>query len=211
MAGEDRRVRRTRRILREALIALILEKGYDRITVQDVLDRADIGRSTFYAHYRDKEALLVACFDDTREELRRGIEAATPGAPAPDPARAATVIFEHAHRHRSVYRAMCGRQGGTLVHRYLHHLIGEQLREHLGPHLSAAGSDLPVDVVAEFYTSAVLGLLVWWIDQDHPCDHAQLARMYQRLAMPGVLAALGDADPATAGHADPARGSLARA
>src|SRR5258707_301232 len=64
----DRRVRRTRRALREALVALIVERGYEKVTVQDVLDRADIGRSTFYAHYRDKDDLFGSCFDDLRAE-----------------------------------------------------------------------------------------------------------------------------------------------
>ncbi|MBO0803611.1 MAG: TetR/AcrR family transcriptional regulator [Nocardiopsaceae bacterium] len=59
MPGTDRRVRRTRALLHQALIELILEKGYGRITVQDILDRADVGRSTFYSHYRDKDALLL--------------------------------------------------------------------------------------------------------------------------------------------------------
>jgi AcrR family transcriptional regulator len=193
MAGPDRRVRRTRRLISDAFVALILERGYDRITVQDILDRADVGRSTFYAHYRDKEALLVAAFDDMREELRGDLAAMTPGAP-PAPTSPAGAIFAHAHRHQAVYRALCGRQGGNLVYRHLRHLVGDLLREHLRPHLAAAGSDLPVDVVAEFYTSAALGLLTWWVDHDFRYGPARLAHMYQRLAAPGLLTALGPGD-----------------
>src|ERR1700754_1124415 len=74
MGQDDRRVRRTRRLLREALIALVAERGYERVTVQDVLDRADVGRSTFYAHFRDKEALFASCFDDLRADLRRHLD-----------------------------------------------------------------------------------------------------------------------------------------
>jgi AcrR family transcriptional regulator len=191
MAESDRRVRRTRRILGDALVALILEKRYEQITVQDILDRADVGRSTFYAHYRDKEALLVAGFDDMREDLRRELAAMTPGVP-PDPASPTGAIFDHAYRHRRIYQALCGRQGGNVVHRHLHRLIGDLLREHLRPHLATAGSDLPVDVVAEFYTSAALGLLIWWVNHDYPYRPDQLAGMYQRLATPGLLAALGE-------------------
>jgi len=194
MADHDRRVRRTRRILGEALVSLILEKSYERITVQDILDRADVGRSTFYSHYRDKESLLVAGFDDMRDELRRELDAMTPGVP-PDPASPAGVIFDHAHRHRRIYQALCGRQGGNVVHRHLHRLIGDLLREHLRPHLAAAGSDLPVDVVAEFYTSAALGLLIWWVNHDYPHNPTRLADMYQQLAAPGLRAALAPREP----------------
>ncbi|QYN32421.1 TetR/AcrR family transcriptional regulator [Pseudonocardia sp. DSM 110487] len=190
-ANQDRRVRRTCRILHEALISLVLEKGYERITVQDILDRADVGRSTFYAHFRDKEALLVAGFDTMRDELRRDLDAMRPGVQPADPTSPAAAVFGHAYRNRRVYRAMCGKRGGNVVRRHLHGVIGGMLREHLRPHLAAAGSDLPVDVVAEFCTAAMLGLLVWWVDQDFPHGPAELASMYRRLAAPGVLAALG--------------------
>ncbi len=65
----DRRVQRTKRTLREALIALILDKGYDQVTVQDIIDRADVGRSTFYAHFENKDKLLLSGFEDMREIL----------------------------------------------------------------------------------------------------------------------------------------------
>jgi len=194
MTDEDRRVRRTRRILGDALVALILEKNYERITVQDILDRADVGRSTFYAHYRDKEALLLAGFDDMGEQLRRDLAGTDPGAPL-DPTSPVGAIFEHAYRNRRVFRAMCGRQGGSVVQRHLHRLVGDLLRAHLRPHLAAAGSDLPADVVAEFATSAALGLLTWWVNRGYPHGPGRLAEMYQRLAGPGILAALGHTAP----------------
>src|ERR1700748_3847821 len=98
----DRRARRTRRNLGDALIALIVERGYDRITVQDVLDRADVGRSTFYAHFRDKDALFTSCFDSVREELREQLAAMPGGAAHADATRPVGVIFEHADRHRDI-------------------------------------------------------------------------------------------------------------
>src|SRR5215467_15595598 len=67
---EDRRVRRSRRLPQDALLELILEKGYDKVTVQDILDRADVGRATFYAHFRDKDDLLVSGSEELREVLR---------------------------------------------------------------------------------------------------------------------------------------------
>jgi AcrR family transcriptional regulator len=194
MAEQDRRVRRTKRIIGAAFVALILEKGYARVTVQDILDRADVGRSTFYAHYRDKESLLTAAFEDLREELRTDLAALDPGGPsnATGPVGA---LFDHAYQRRAVYRALCGRQGGDIVYRHLRHLVGGLLRDHLRPHLTAAGSDLPVDVVAEFYTSAALGLLTWWVDHDFRHGPVRLAQMYQRLAAPGLRAALDPVSP----------------
>ena len=167
MAEEDRRVRRTRRALHDALIELVLERGYERTTVQDILDRADVGRSTFYAHFRDKEALLLTSFDDMREQLRAEIDAA--------PDRPATLLFEHAYAHQLVYRALCGRQGGNLVVRHLHGLITDLLRARL------TGGELPADVVAEFHASGIIGLLGWWIEHDFCHGPDWLAGVYRRL------------------------------
>lgn len=190
--ADDRRTRRTRRVLHEALISLILEKGYERVTVQELLDRADIVRSTFYAHYRDKDALLLSCFEDILAELRAAVETMAPGMPA-NPARPAQILYEHAYRNQSVYRALCGRQGGSVVRRYLHRLVADLLRDRLHPYLPT--TELPAELVAEFYTSATLGLLFWWVDQDFPHDPAWLAGACQVLAAPGILAAVGQGQP----------------
>ena len=132
-----------------------------------------------------------------REELRRDLAAVAPGKPL-DPTSPVRAVFDHAYRNRRIFQAMCGRQGGNVVHRHLHRLVGDLFRDHLQPHLSAADSDLPVDVVAEFAASAALGLLTWWVNHDYPYGPTRLAEMYQRLAAPGILAALGHPAP-TAG------------
>jgi AcrR family transcriptional regulator len=182
----DRRVRRTRSALTDAFLALVVEKGYDKITVQDILDRADIGRSTFYAHYRDKEALLLACFDDMQKQLRSAIDAVAPTGPPIDLARPVDLLFDHAYRNKRVYRALCRKQGGDTVKRYLHGVIGQLVAETLGPELRAHGSDLQVDVTAEFYTAAALGLLTWWIDHDFCRGPTWLTIIYRELATHGA-------------------------
>ncbi len=177
----DRRVRRTRKLLHDAFISLVIEKGYEKTTVQDILDRADVGRSTFYVHYRDKEALLTANFDAMHEQLERELDQIAATGPV-DVALPASLLFEHAYRNQRMYRAMCGRQGGELVHRHLRRVIGDVLRKRLGPQLQQDGAAVPADVAAEFYTSAALGLLVWWIDKDFCGDDVWMSGLYRKLA-----------------------------
>jgi AcrR family transcriptional regulator len=177
----DRRVRRTRKLLHDAFISLVIEKGYEKTTIQDILDRADVGRSTFYVHYRDKEALLTANFDAMHEQLEHELDQIAATDPV-DVALPAALLFEHAYRNQRMYRAMCGRQGGALVQRHLRRLIGDVLRKRLRPQLQQVG-EVPADVAAEFYTSAALGLLVWWIDKDFCGDHVWMAGLYRKLAV----------------------------
>lgn len=192
MSGDDdRRVRRTRRLLRDAFNNLVLEKGYDRMTVQDILDRADVGRSTFYAHFRDKEALLMSCFDELREGLHEGLR-------DNDLQDAAGAVFHHAHKRRQVYKALCGKKGGNVVHRHLSRLIGDAVRRQLEPRLAAAGSGLPAEVVAEYYASATLGLLIWWVERDFQGGPQRMAATQRRLIAPGLLAALEPSSPPVA-------------
>lgn len=201
VAVVDRRVRRTRRNLGEALIVLIVERGYDRVTVQDILDRADVGRSTFYAHFRDKDALLVSSFDELRDGLRRDMDALTPGELPDDPAHPVSVVFQHAYDHRPIYRALCGRQGGNVVDGHLRSMFGALLGDHLRPHLAAAGSSLPAAIVAEFYASALIGVLTWWVNEDFPHPPREVAAAYGALAAPGIMAAIGAEVPDRNGSA----------
>ncbi|MCU7723128.1 TetR/AcrR family transcriptional regulator [Actinoplanes sp. KI2] len=178
MAGnEDRRVRRTRHSLQQALVALITERGYEKVTVQEVLDRADVGRTTFYAHFRDKDALFASCFDDLRADLERELNAMD-GAPPRDPASPIGVIFEHADRNRPVYRAV----GAA----HLHDLLFRALRDHL----AEQDTRLPVEIVAEYHASALIGVLGWWVRAGFPSGPKEMARMCREMTQPGVMAAL---------------------
>ena len=77
----DRRVQRTRQLLRDAFASAVLAKGYESTTVQDILDRANLGRSTFYSHYKDKDELLVSGFDHIRQSLEEYDKKAVAGNP----------------------------------------------------------------------------------------------------------------------------------
>jgi AcrR family transcriptional regulator len=184
---DDRRVRRTRHALHEALIELVLEKGYERVTVREILDRADVVRSTFYAHYQDKDALLLSSFEEMAGQLRAAVATVSPG----DTSRPAELLYRHAFEHRRVYRVLCGRHGGSVVQRHLHRMVTEVLREHLAGPLAAAGCELPADLVATHYTEVTLGLLGWWVDHDFCHDPAWLVGAWQTLALPGLRVALG--------------------
>jgi AcrR family transcriptional regulator len=197
MDGErdDRRVRRTRRLLREALLALILEKGYDRVTVQDVLDRADVGRATFYAHFRDKDDLLLSSSEELRESLRQHLAAAArgDGDRSGEGLEVARGLFEHAAGHRRLNRALVGRRAGAVVLKHAREQLATLLREHLEEVVTSRRltPTVPLEVTVQYLASALLGMLTWWLDNDTPYSAEQMGRMFLRLTRPAVAAALG--------------------
>src|SRR5258708_24940011 len=125
MEGEiARRVARTRRALHEALIRLIKRKGYDALTVQEIIDEADIGRATFYAHYRGKDDLLRGGFERLRGELKAARREAREGE-RDRPLTFSLAMFEHACAYPDVYRAMLGGQGSMIAVNEIRHVLAE--------------------------------------------------------------------------------------
>jgi AcrR family transcriptional regulator len=192
---EDRRVRRTRRLLREALLALVAEKGYDRVTVQDVLDRADLGRATFYAHFRDKDDLLLSGFDELREALRAAMALYERGEHEPpgEGLETTRALFEHAASHRTLYRGLAGSRAGALVLRQARAELVALTRGHFERVVARrrARPTVPLEVLAEHTAGALLGVLTWWLDAEPAYSAQEMAATFERLAAPTLHAGLG--------------------
>src|SRR3569833_2948800 len=127
---EDRRVQRTKRLLREALFALIKEKGFEKLSVQDIIDRANVGRATFYAHFENKEDLLMSGFDALRTSLRERQRAALSGKDNLDERVFAFShdMLVHVDEHRHLFRAMAGKRSGAAVQNVLRKLLVDLVR-----------------------------------------------------------------------------------
>jgi AcrR family transcriptional regulator len=185
---EDRRVIRTRQLLREALVSLILERGFDEVTVQDILDRANLGRSTFYAHFRNKEDLLFSGFEQFVASLHEA-----PGALGAD---FSLHMFRHVAQFRRLIKALLGRQGSRAVIHRIETTLGAVLRrqvEQLARETPAPAA-VPLDIAAHYLTSSLLALLTLWLDRDLPYTAEEMDAMYKRLTMPGLRGALGLVD-----------------
>jgi AcrR family transcriptional regulator len=191
----DRRVQRTRQLLNEALRSLLVEKGYEAITVQNIIDRANLGRSTFYAHYQDKEDLLLSGMEEIVHSLIRGVE----DSPIEDERKgksrrilSALPVFRHAQEQFDLHKAMVAGRGSDVIMKsiqnHLSHHIQEQI-ELLLPDGQTAS--VPPLVMANYLAGTLLTLLVWWLDNNMPYSPERMDEMFQELAMPGVWTALG--------------------
>lgn len=185
IGGTDRRIRRTRDRLRRALQELIVERGYDAVTVQTILDRADVGRSTFYAHYRDKDDLLVSGFQVLHAELEDSLLDAGPSA-RPSISDIALVLLRHAERDRPAFRAIMGGRSGEVVIRHARRYLEDHVREHVQA-AGANGLDPAVkEAIVRFVVSALLAMTSWWLDSDYPLSADDMHALFMGLTMPGV-------------------------
>ena len=174
----DRRVRRTKQRLNDALESLIIEKGYDKITVQDLIDRADVGRSTFYAHYETKDDLLISwtqLADDM--ELHMAHEQLDAGSAMPS-----LTLFRHLGEHHHLYKAMLGGRGIDIVTEMIHSTLLGHATSVLERRPDANDqTTIPIEVRAGFLASSLLALLTWWLDNDRPYPPERMDEIYEEL------------------------------
>src|SRR5664279_2120487 len=179
----DRRVRRTRDALGDALLALIQEKPFDAITVQEVLDRAGIGRSTFYAHYQDKDDLFLSDLEEFFEMmstllLRR----------AEDSDRVAPVreLFAHVAEMRQLHSALVAsgkmRDFQEMGEEYFARSIEQRLAA-----LSSSGPDSPAQraAMARAFAGALFSLLSWWLHHGATPSPEEMDRLFHRMVSSG--------------------------
>jgi len=168
MEQVDRRVRRTKKSLEDALIALTLEKEYDNITIQEITERADIGYRTFFRHYSDKDELLKDVLSTTLMELRELMAPPMPEILADPNFKAAdfkdgVVLFRHVEEHCDLYRVLL-RSERTFVESVMAFAI-QGMEANLG---SLIEPDISIKIIANHMAWATLALVRWWLDSDMP-------------------------------------------
>jgi AcrR family transcriptional regulator len=193
----DRRAVRSRRALREALIALILEKGYESITVQDITDRADLNRGTLYLHYRDKQDLLLSSSNEVYAELLAQFTPISARNMSMDiPERHLTIVFQHVAANADYYRVMLGQHGVPAFITRLRHLVSQVSLDRLQAlQQLVAAKPFPAELVGGFSGGAVIGVLEWWLENNMPMTPEELARSTLQLTVSGLYATLGLDNP----------------
>jgi AcrR family transcriptional regulator len=184
----DRRINRTRATLFRALSELMTEKRYDEITVQDIIDRADVGRSTFYAHFQDKESLaegmLIYNLDSLTASIGQGNPASGDFLPGPE-------LFEHIKEHHSVFKAMTSGRGLELFFQKGQEYWSGRMIARLQEMLPAGQTPkVPIPILAHYVSGTFVNLLKWWIDNKMPYSSEQMIEIVKTLIMPSVEAGL---------------------
>jgi AcrR family transcriptional regulator len=180
----DRRILRTRERLGDAMVELIREKPFDSITVQDVLDRAQVGRSTFYVHYRNKDDLFASDLDEFLDLMATML---VRRADASDRVAPVRELFAHAADELRLYTALVA---SGRIHDFL-----ELGQEHFARAIGRRLAELPRArglaaqqraTAAQALAGALLALLKWWIDRGMPGSPAHMDDLYHRMVWSGV-------------------------
>lgn len=191
----DLRVRRTRKLLRAALVALIEECGFDTLKISDIADRAMINRATFYRHYRDKHDLLTHCMDDIFEELVS--QSRPPHAETGDldyGALAANfeAMLTHVAENADFYRVMLGKDGANAFVSRLREVlrtVAAQRWQMIAA--NAVPPAMPPEMILDFIASAYIGVIAWWVEHDCLGNPAEVAAHLLTLTVQGPYQAFG--------------------
>lgn len=184
----DRRIGRTRSGLQHALLALILEKSYQAITVDEICARANVGRSTFYLHYASKDALKRSGLDHLRRELAARQEGVLADEGAADVLGFSLALFKHARDHIDLYRALVGGRGGTIALTEIREVLANFIRGEINTGTtSRAGQDAPAEFVVQYLVGAFTSVLTWWLDRGAEPSPRTMDEMFRQLAKNGVI------------------------
>jgi AcrR family transcriptional regulator len=181
----DRRVARTRKTLQHALLSLMLKKGYDAVTVEDICREADIGRSTFYAHFTGKDDLKRSGLD---LHLRSALLARQKQAQTSSPGERFTFalpFFEHAYDHLDLYRALVSKGGAATTLAMMRQIVTDLMRREVAASRPAR-ADASREAMVQFLVGAFMSLVVWWLDGGAKLSPKQLDMLFRRLASEGV-------------------------
>jgi AcrR family transcriptional regulator len=189
-AGVDRRIARTRAMLQQALVSLILKKGYEAITIEDICDAANVGRSTFYAHYTSKDDLKRSGLEHLRRLLvdRQRDALATPGDIRDRSLGFSLTMFEHARDQLDLYRALVGGRGGTVALGSIRQILSDLVRDELAGTVDKDSADvIPRELVVQYVVGAYMAVLTWWLDGGAKLPPQRMDAIFRRLATEGIM------------------------
>ncbi|GLV60953.1 TetR family transcriptional regulator [Dictyobacter sp. S3.2.2.5] len=198
--SEDLRVRRTRKLLRDALIELTEERGFDSLTVGEIARRAMVSRAAFYRYYQDKYDLVEKIFEDAIEALTRDIDPLrrdifasldvmrppmswddfywiTEEAQGQAP-QLWEKLFEHIEEYERLYRVLLGKKGSPWFVNKMREYLEERASERLGEfitHIGATRHALAKGLVPRMIATQIVDTITWWLEQGKPYSTSQIA------------------------------------
>lgn len=180
MEKTDRRIKRTQKLLQEALVSLTLEKGYDSVTIRQITERADVGYATFFRHYSDKDALLADVLVAMKDEF---IGLLQPHSTATDPERTGVLIFEYVYNNADLCRVLLNSTETMALLRPLQEM-GMKENQELFDNVSA--DSIPPEVAIYHMMTSLMMMIRWWLENDMPYPPVRMGQIAAELIIKPV-------------------------
>jgi AcrR family transcriptional regulator len=171
----DRRIQKTRQAIMNTFIDLLAEKGFEKITINDIAQRANINRGTFYLHYVDKFDLLDKCIE-TYVELLLHYCANSADTNLSESA------FEYLEKNFTIYKLLLSNEGFGFFRSRLYSIVAQTVTEVIG--IESNNNASSNGVTTHFLTSGFIGVLEWWINNSMPCNVQEVTEQLMFLLEP---------------------------
>ncbi|GHO56866.1 TetR/AcrR family transcriptional regulator [Ktedonobacter robiniae] len=178
-SASNLRVRRTQKLLREALVELIEERGFEALTIGELTERAMVSRAAFYRNYQDKYDLVEQIFEEAMSALLNAVGEMGPGQHPPE---VWVTFFEHIAKYERLYRALLGSKGSPWFVRKMRMALADLVEEHGQGHRLArsATTDQPIlsfsdGLVPDLVSTMLVEAITWWLEQGRPSTSREIA------------------------------------
>jgi AcrR family transcriptional regulator len=185
----DPRVRRTRRLLRAALVSLILEKDFASISIKEITERAEVAYITFFRHYESLDQLLMEILDDGLGELQAHIETLAKQSETSALETEGVLIFEYIGQKADLFRILFKSQSVTRVRKKIVQNIAAIFQKSCLP-LARSGNPMTTAILSNHIATSLLALIEWWIDNNMKPAPAQMGKVYKSLIIDSTVGAV---------------------
>ena len=175
----DRRIQKTRTLIMNTFIDLLGEKGFEKITINDIAKRANINRGTVYLHYVDKLDLLDKCIETYVELL---LSHCANSADTNLDASAFQSVFEYLEKNFTIYKLLLSNEGFGFFRSRLYAIIAQTVTEVIG--IKSENNAFSNGITTHFLTSGFIGVLEWWINNSMPCNVQEITEKLMFLLEP---------------------------
>jgi AcrR family transcriptional regulator len=185
----DPRVRRTRRLLRDALVFLMLEKDYASITIREITERAEVAYITFFRHFESLDQLLMEALDESLAELLVHIETLAKRSETSALEIEGRLIFEYIEQKADLFRILFKSQSVTRVRKKVVQNIAVIFQKSCAP-LARSNNQLAIAITSNHIATSLLALIEWWLDNKMTPAPAQMGKIYKALIIDATISAV---------------------
>ncbi|MBU9711610.1 TetR/AcrR family transcriptional regulator [Evansella tamaricis] len=183
----DRRVLKTRQAINEALFSLMEEKRYNKITIQDIIDRANVGRSTFYSHFATKDELLFSSVEDELEILNQYIKSYIEYDGEKPRVNSVMELFEHIQEDSKIVKGLFKTESADFFFEKVEIYWNHRLEEYLQSKLPLGKNPkVPIKILTNHISSTLINLLKWWVNNNMSYTPSQMDQYFRDLINPCI-------------------------